>query len=149
MCLRPEAPAKSGGFSFPVKGLAGAPGALQLIRKTGALHSMPTRPKVFKPLPARSRKQKRKSEDYWRGSRHKRGYDNAWQRLRDWRLADEPLCRMCKAQGRVTAATEVDHIKRFRLPDGTIDHKLRLCPSNTQSLCQPCHAAKTADERRG
>lgn len=110
---------------------------------------MPTRPKVFSPLPKRAKREKRRTEDRWRGSRHKRGYDKAWERLRGWRLGEEPLCRACAAQGRVTAATEVDHIKRFRLADGTIDHGLRLNPANTQSLCQPCHAAKSAEERKG
>jgi 5-methylcytosine-specific restriction protein A len=58
---------------------------------------------------------------------------------------EEPLCRMCQAQGRVTAASVVDHIT---------PHKKNLVLfstySNTQSLCTNCHnSAKQYIEKRG
>jgi 5-methylcytosine-specific restriction protein A len=54
-------------------------------------------------------------------------------------LADEPLCRFCAEQGRVTAARDVDHIVPIvQRPD------LRLDRSNLRPLCQPCHASLTA-----
>lgn len=43
------------------------------------------------------------------------------------------------AQGIVTEATEVDHVQP--LFKGGTDH-----PSNLQSLCNPCHEAKTAED---
>ncbi len=60
-------------------------------------------------------------------------------------LADEPLCRLCDQQGRVTAATVVDHIIRIKVrPD------LRLDMSNLQLLCKSCHdSAAQARDRRG
>ena len=106
---------------------------------------MPTRPPVFRPIGSRTAKDRRKEHDRGRLSAAKRGYDSAWRKLRDAVLADEPLCRSCKAQGRVTAATEVDHIKPFRLA-GVINETLRTDRENLQPLCKPCHAVKTALE---
>ena len=52
---------------------------------------------------------------------------------------DEPLCRHCKAAGRVTVATVIDHI--VPLAKGGSNDK-----SNYQPLCVACHDAKTADD---
>ncbi|WP_369970429.1 HNH endonuclease signature motif containing protein [Stenotrophomonas rhizophila] len=60
--------------------------------------------------------------------------------MRAGHLALEPLCRACAAKSRVTAATDVDHI------DGDDANNE---PSNLQSLCHPCHSAKTARENGG
>lgn len=64
----------------------------------------------------------------------------AWRKIRAAQLAREPLCRHCAALGRVKAATDVDHI------DGD-DANNDL--GNYQSLCGPCHSAKTARENGG
>jgi 5-methylcytosine-specific restriction enzyme A len=53
-------------------------------------------------------------------------------------LAEEPLCRPCLADGRVTASAEVDHIDED-LPDPLWDAR-----ENKQGICKPCHRAKTA-----
>lgn len=66
-------------------------------------------------------------------------YDHNWRKVRAKRLQEEPLCRHCQEQGHITPATQVDHIKPRA--DGGKD-----VYENTQSLCQPCHAAKTAEE---
>ena len=55
-------------------------------------------------------------------------------------LAGEPLCRVCKAQGKLTPAEEVDHI--VPLAWGGSDVR-----RNKQALCKPCHGAKSAAER--
>lgn len=110
---------------------------------------MPSRPKSFRPHAAPARADYRREEDRRRGSRHERGYDRDWEKLREWRLAVSPLCRHCEIDGRVTPATEVDHVKRFRLGDGRIDHRLRLDPKNTQALCDLHHDAKSRRERQG
>jgi 5-methylcytosine-specific restriction protein A len=54
-------------------------------------------------------------------------------------LRHEPLCRHCRAAGRVTAATELDHI--IPLARGGFDHE-----SNLQPLCETCHAKKTLED---
>jgi len=54
-------------------------------------------------------------------------------------LQREPLCRICKALGLVSVATEVDHIvSLFR---GGKDEE-----ANLQPLCVPCHHRKTVNE---
>ena len=72
-------------------------------------------------------------------SRHQRGYGSTWDKLRAAKLAADPLCEPCKAKGRTTAATEVDHVTP-KFKGGTND------PNNLQSICRPCHADKTAGE---
>lgn len=56
-------------------------------------------------------------------------------------MSEHPLCIHCQQEGRVTEATELDHIVPLHL--GGADDE-----SNFQSLCHDCHAAKTADEAR-
>jgi hypothetical protein len=67
-----------------------------------------------------------------------------WERLRQQVLArDRYLCQRCLAFGRVTRATEVDHV--IPLEQGGREDDSRNC----QSLCHDCHLIKTATERRG
>lgn len=54
-------------------------------------------------------------------------------------LRDDPLCPVCKSAGRVTLATEVDHI--IPLAKGGTDDR-----SNLQGLCAEHHADKTASD---
>ena len=49
------------------------------------------------------------------------------------------LCQVCIAQGRLTVATEVDHITQIA-DGGTDDY------DNLQAICHDCHADKTARE---
>ncbi len=79
-----------------------------------------------------------------RESSTRRGYDYRWQKLRLWHMRQHPLCVACNAEGRVTAAELVDHIVPI-----AVDPTRRLDPTNLQSLCAPCHAAKTAADQRG
>lgn len=55
---------------------------------------------------------------------------------RERRLYAEPLCRHCKANGRVAASTVPDHIVPLH-KGGTDDD------SNIQCLCAACHRDKT------
>lgn len=77
-----------------------------------------------------------------RTSRHARGYGTAWDKLRKRILADEPLCRACMEQGRVTAASHVDHITP-KAQGGTD------APANLQALCKQCHQDKTTRDSGG
>jgi len=86
------------------------------------------------------RAQSQAAHDSKRGTAAQRGYDGRWQRLRLVHLAAHPLCAMCLAAGRVTAATLVDHILPVR------DGGELLSEANLQSLCTECHASKTADD---
>lgn len=67
-----------------------------------------------------------------------------WLKLRLVHLSSEPLCRMCKDEGRITPATVCDHV---------VPHKGNLAlfyGGPFQSLCKPCHDRhKQAEERGG
>jgi 5-methylcytosine-specific restriction endonuclease McrA len=72
-----------------------------------------------------------------------------WKALRKWRLETEPLCRSCKAQGRITPATVADHIRPHKG-----DRSLFFDPANIQSLCDEpryrCHSSgKQSEEAKG
>jgi 5-methylcytosine-specific restriction protein A len=64
-----------------------------------------------------------------------------WARLRAQVLSANPLCVHCQREGRVEAATEVDHV--VPLWEGGSD-----ALGNLAATCGPCHALKTADEAR-
>ena len=78
-----------------------------------------------------------------RPSAAKRGYGSKWQRLSKAYLRKHPLCVRCKAQGRFTATTVVDHIIPHRG-----DPHLMWDESNWQALCKSCHDRKTWTEDR-
>jgi 5-methylcytosine-specific restriction enzyme A len=61
-------------------------------------------------------------------------------RIRQRVKREEPLCRMCAAEGRTTATEEIDHI--VALSAGGSNAR-----SNLQGLCAACHEAKTRSER--
>jgi 5-methylcytosine-specific restriction protein A len=96
---------------------------------------MPIRPPIHR---SHGTKPPEQAYDMRRGSAASRGYDRDWRKLRAAVLFDEPLCRFCQEQGRITEATEVDHIKSIaERPD------LRLERSNLRPLCTPCHSGRT------
>jgi len=76
----------------------------------------------------------------------KRYYDTTrWRKLRNWHLANHPLCVMCAQQGRDEAATTVDHIIKH---EGNYD--LFWDAANLQSLCTSCHnSSKQQQELHG
>jgi 5-methylcytosine-specific restriction protein A len=63
----------------------------------------------------------------------------AGMKLRRERLGREPLCRMCKARGKVTLATTPDHIKPLALGGTDTDNNIRC-------LCAGCHDKVTREE---
>lgn len=65
----------------------------------------------------------------------------AWQHARATQLAKCPCCVVCTQQGRTTTATVADHTTPVRLGGDFWDSR------NHQSLCRPCHQAKSASER--
>jgi len=85
------------------------------------------------------------AKEVGRGTAPQRGYDHRWRKLRNAKLAYDPLCEVCMAMGYTEPAQDVDHIQPF---DGKHDPK-RLEWANLQSICRECHARKTAGERIG
>jgi len=80
-----------------------------------------------------------------RGTATERGYTYEWTQYSIRYRHAHPLCVMCQAEGRVTAATCVDHIKPVSGPDDP----LFWVESNHQSLCDSCHSKKTATSDQG
>lgn len=67
-----------------------------------------------------------------------------WLKLRLIHLSAEPLCRMCRDEGRITPAKVVDHIKAHK------GDPVLFYGGPFQSLCKPCHDRhKQAEERTG
>jgi len=86
-------------------------------------------------------------------SRHERGYGAAWVKLREIVLErDGRLCQCthCKAEGRTTIATHVDHViskakaKALGWSEAQIDD-----PSNLQAINADCHERKGIEEYGG
>jgi len=69
-------------------------------------------------------------------STNERQRGRALQRIRRRWFALHPLCVLCKAEGRVRLATELDHI--IAIVNGGADDD-----SNRQGLCFDHHATKT------
>lgn len=85
--------------------------------------------------------------DSWRSGKTtgQRGYDYKWQKARERFLFDNPLCVYCQREGRVTAASVVDHITPHQG-----DQALFWRQSNWQQLCASCHSSvKQAEESKG
>ena len=99
------------------------------------------------PQAAKTHKQNEKHRFDDRPSAAKRGYGYWWSNskgtgLRDMYLKKNPLCAMCRAQGRDEAAKHVDHIVPHRG-----DPKLLKDPDNLESLCEAHHNSKSAREK--
>jgi 5-methylcytosine-specific restriction protein A len=100
---------------------------------------MPSRPPR---LGQRARQLKKERLPDHREQSQNRGYDaRSWRPLSKMVRMEEPLCRACLREGRVEAATCVDHI----IPVTTAP-ELRLVRSNLQALCHACHTRKTRAE---
>lgn len=90
---------------------------------------------------AQRNRERHQQLDERRGNAAARGYDYRWAtRIRPAQLRREPLCRFCNEAGRVTLATDVDHITPRA--EGGSDH-----PDNLRSLCHACHSRHTARTR--
>lgn len=96
---------------------------------------MPSRPHGLKAKPKRKAWQRDPKQADTR-TRGRRGVA-----LRQQRLAAEPLCRHCKAEGVVTPSTVPDHI--LCLAHGGLD-----VDENIQCLCDHHHRLKSIAERR-
>lgn len=98
---------------------------------------MPSQPPRYRPPGWKPSERK----PWARDARHedKRVRGRKGQRIRRRVLEEEPLCRMCLAEGRTSASVVVDHV--VPLSQGGSDDR-----ANKQGLCDPCHDAKTQRE---
>lgn len=108
---------------------------------------MPTRPPTFRPAsgPGSTADRKARASAYearrYAESPTKRLYGSArWISLRAQQLSDEPLCRTCLKDGRITPAVVCDHVMPHR---GDV---ARFWAGPFQSLCKTCHSAEKQRE---
>ena len=72
-------------------------------------------------------------------------YGRRWRKARQQFLYENPLCVMCRQEGKTEAALEVDHIQKH---NGS--YELFYDESNWQPLCRVHHrGAKAKEERSG
>lgn len=83
--------------------------------------------------------------DEERGTAASRGYGSRWSRYSKRFREQNPLCVMCKKEGKLKVGNCVDHI----IPVNGPDDPLFWEPSNHQTLCTRCHSIKTASEDGG
>lgn len=86
------------------------------------------------------------SSNSWRAGKEgstARGYGYKWQKARESYLRLHPICCYCEREGRVTAASIVDHINPHQG-----DERLFWDEGNWQPLCKPCHDTVKAREER-
>ncbi len=87
------------------------------------------------------RQQVQREIDARRGTAHERGYTSKWRVARETFLRAHPLCAECARQGKLIAASVIDHIVPHK------GDKARFWDStNWQPLCKSCHDSKTARE---
>lgn len=84
--------------------------------------------------------------DSWRTDKQtsaQRGYGYKWQQARIGYLRNHPLCVYCEREGRIKAASLVDH----KIPHRG-NMKLFWDSDNWAALCSHCHnTTKAAEER--
>lgn len=90
-------------------------------------------PKGYCPPHAQARERGRENAEI-----RKLYHTQRWRRLRAQVLTDAPLCGACQAQGRVEAATDVDHVRPHRGIPALFWNR-----ANLQALCHACHSTKT------
>ena len=85
-----------------------------------------------------------KRYDQQRGNSGDRGYDAAWQKVREGKASRNPLCERCLRNGNIHALDVVHHIKPIETHP-----ELRLVMDNLESLCTACHEEEHKGERWG
>src|SRR5262245_34375067 len=88
---------------------------------------------------ARVHERDRTQAEPWRKWYHLARWRHPVYGLRTRALARDPICRECRADGRVVASTEVDHVTPHHG-----DPRLFWNLENLQGLCTTCHNRKTA-----
>jgi 5-methylcytosine-specific restriction protein A len=67
-----------------------------------------------------------------------------WKKSRIGQLSRQPLCQSCLIEGKISQATEVDHVFPWtQIGDHAFTRNI------LQSLCKNCHTVKTLHELKG
>jgi len=82
---------------------------------------------------AHAKQEAKRYNKYDRDPNSNKRYGRTWKVIRDAFLSANPLCTMCKAEGRLTPSTVAHH--KVKITDGgTNDWE------NMEALCQECHS---------
>jgi len=82
---------------------------------------------------AHTKEESRRYERVGRDPNHGKHYGAAWNKIQKAFLAANPLCELCKQDGRLTPSELVHHKRKVRSA-GTNDW------DNLQALCSECHS---------
>lgn len=92
-------------------------------------------PTIYKP-----KKAKKKENNLYDEERRKIYKSTRWRKLRELKIAQQPLCEMCLKEGKTTIAEDVHHIESFMSTD---DKVLRIALAydyeNLMSICKTHH----------
>lgn len=92
-------------------------------------------PTIYKP-----KKAKKKEKKLYEEERRKIYKSTRWRKLRELKIAQQPLCEMCLKEGKTTIAEDVHHIQSFMSTD---DKVLRMALAydyeNLMSICKMHH----------
>lgn len=78
----------------------------------------------------------------WSESENAKFYNSkAWRRAALRHKMQNPICELCEENGIISPAEITDHILAISSGGDKMDF------SNLQSLCRPCHMAKSNKER--
>jgi len=80
-----------------------------------------------------TRQEAKQYNRYYRDPNSRKRYGGTWKRIRAAFLAANPLCVICKQDGRLTPATLVHH--KVKLTDGGTNEW-----HNLTALCSSCHS---------
>jgi 5-methylcytosine-specific restriction endonuclease McrA len=100
---------------------------------------MPKSPPIHRPLAGLpGRKPTPRQDDHGARITRKVHESRRWrEKVRPMQLRHFPLCCMCQAEGRITAALHVDHVQPIRDGGAPFD------PANLRSLCASHHSTVT------
>lgn len=93
-------------------------------------------PNIYKP----QKKKKRRSNDFYDIERRKIYNSIRWRKLREWKFVCDPLCEICKKEGKIIPAEDIHHIISFMSTDDPVcRERLAYDYDNLMSLCKRCH----------
>lgn len=92
----------------------------------------------------RHKRQASRKYDLERGNSGERGYDAVWQKVREMKASQDPLCEECLKNGRIVPLDKVHHIKPIETHP-----ELRLVMENLRSLCITHHEQTHSQDRFG
>ncbi|MDR1556806.1 MAG: HNH endonuclease [Tannerellaceae bacterium] len=92
-------------------------------------------PTIYKP-----KKPQRKDDTLRRKERREIYSSTRWQKLREWKMINNPLCEKCLEKDRVSPTEDIHHIISFMSTEDPLQRKqLAYDYDNLMSLCKECH----------